>query len=133
MEKIPDVDGKSENREEGKENIKSAGGSTGAKNIGQTNAGGAPRVNLISSSYYKPLNFEQNDKRKGSNKVTFSADVDTNEISGTEQDSSDFNCGEESSDKPIKEGGRVRGRQRYNKVVQVKTPRETENDQCKTQ
>ena len=139
IEKIPEVENKSESKEEEKENVETAAsGCAAAKrnlniNIITAEKSGAPRTKLISDSYYNPLTLGQENDKKSSSKVKFSEQVDTNEISANEQDSnvSASELGE--SDGPIKEDGRVRGRQRYNKVVQVKKPSENENDQCKTQ
>ena len=127
------MENKSEDQEEGKENVETVANSVKKINLNVAEKSRVPRAKLISDSYYKPLNLGQdNDKKKGSSKVTFSDDVDTNEISANEPDTN-ISASEEQSDRPVKEDGRVRGRQRYNKVVQVKKPSENESDQCKTQ
>ena len=148
IEKLPDIESKAGELEEEKENLQTAAGDTSItknnlpvkttvinpSNTAKTSS--ASRVKLINDSYYKPLNWDRKcDKKKDSNKVTFASEVDTNDISGNDSNASasDINLGEEQSDGPTKEGGRVRGRQRYNKVVQVKSASESDADQCKTQ
>ncbi len=86
------------------------------------------------TSDYKPIELENGKGKKKVQKVSLSENIDVIEIPGNTEISEE-NEATGNNDEVIREDGRVRGKQRFNKVVKV--PRaptsESEGEGCKQQ